>query len=124
MQQHWAYSHQVNLLASGANNPAVGSTGTGIYSSRRGALNAFISGVAESKLLKSKIPKNPEESLELSTPQTTSQSAHQIKLKRDKLDTYTTIALNRTDEKQEFKVCHKQFCCEFVVQMQVTQEIV
>jgi pantetheine hydrolase len=42
IQQSWAYKNNVNLLTSGANQPEVGSTGTGIFAGRYGPLVSFM----------------------------------------------------------------------------------
>lgn len=38
IQQSWAYKHNVNFLAAGSSIPMIGSTGSGIYHARTGAL--------------------------------------------------------------------------------------
>lgn len=47
IQQMWAYKNNVNLLSAGANNPSVGSSGTGIYAGRLGPLASTMSGTDE-----------------------------------------------------------------------------
>lgn len=42
IQQAWAQRFQVNFLAAGANNPSIGSTGTGIYHSTFGPITAHM----------------------------------------------------------------------------------
>ncbi|XP_050353056.1 vanin-like protein 1 isoform X2 [Nymphalis io] len=59
IQQAYAHSMNVNFLASGANNVAVGSAGSGIYSGEAGALISIMPGVPTTKLLVSKVPKVP-----------------------------------------------------------------
>lgn len=49
----------MNLLASGANYPSIGSSGTGIYAGRAGALRSVITGRPVSRLLVSEIAKEP-----------------------------------------------------------------
>lgn len=39
----WAYRHNVNLISAGASNPIFGSTGSGIFAGRYGALTEIIS---------------------------------------------------------------------------------
>lgn len=41
-QQGWAYKNEVNFIAAGASFPMVGSTGSGIYHGKAGALNAVM----------------------------------------------------------------------------------
>lgn len=57
LQQYWAYSNNVNLLASGSKNPAVASTGTGIYAGRKGSLISVMEGNSSSKLYTATVPK-------------------------------------------------------------------
>jgi biotinidase len=43
IQQNWAYTNDVNLLASGANKYWYGATGSGIYAGRLGPVISIIS---------------------------------------------------------------------------------
>lgn len=47
-QQGWAYKNNVNFIAAGASFPMIGSTGTGIYHGRSGALDATMNYIASS----------------------------------------------------------------------------
>lgn len=51
MQQNWAYINNVNLLASGASYPPIGSTGTGIYAGKNGVLVSTMAGSGESLVI-------------------------------------------------------------------------
>lgn len=57
VQQNWAFLNNVNLLGSGANNPTVGSTGTGIFAGRKGSLISVMEGTNETKLYTAIVPK-------------------------------------------------------------------
>ncbi|XP_076244821.1 vanin-like protein 1 [Calliopsis andreniformis] len=57
----WAYSENVNLLASGFHNPRHGSTGSGIYLGRSGVAKATFSEFPKHKLLIARVPKIPKE---------------------------------------------------------------
>lgn len=57
LQQSWAYSNNVNLLAAGSNKPDVASTGTGIYAGRRGSLISVMEGRNSSRLYTATVPK-------------------------------------------------------------------
>lgn len=57
LQQYWAYSNNVNLLAAGSNNPGVASTGTGIYAGRKGSLISVMEGAKSTKLYTATVPK-------------------------------------------------------------------
>lgn len=47
-QQGWAYKNRVNFIAAGASFPMIGSTGTGIYHGKSGALDAVMNYVSSS----------------------------------------------------------------------------
>lgn len=57
VQQNWAFANNVNLLAAGANNPLVGSTGTGIFAGRKGSLISVMEGTNKTKLYTATVPK-------------------------------------------------------------------
>lgn len=57
LQHSWAYSNNINLLAAGANNPAVASTGTGIFAGRKGSLISVMERSNSSKLYTATVPK-------------------------------------------------------------------
>ena len=61
IQEAYAYKMNVNFIASGANNVALGSAGSGIYSGKAGALVSIMPGVATTRLLVSRVPKVPGE---------------------------------------------------------------
>lgn len=57
LQQNWAYSHNVNLLAAGSNNPRYASTGSGIFAGRKGSLISVMEGSNSSTLYSARVPK-------------------------------------------------------------------
>lgn len=57
IQQNWAFTNNVNLLSAGANNPDVGSTGTGIYARRKGPIKAVMEGLNRTTLYTASVPK-------------------------------------------------------------------
>ncbi|XP_039752572.1 vanin-like protein 2 [Pararge aegeria] len=59
IQQAYAHTMNVNFLAAGANNVRVGSTGSGIFSGKAGALISLMTGVPTTKLLVAEVPKEP-----------------------------------------------------------------
>ncbi|KAM3964073.1 vanin-like protein 1 [Aphomia sociella] len=59
IQEAYAYTMNVNYLASGANNIAVGTAGSGIYSGKAGALISIMPGVPTTRLLVARVPKIP-----------------------------------------------------------------
>jgi pantetheine hydrolase len=56
-QQAWAYENNVVLIAAGANNPKMGSTGTGIYIGKHGALDIMFSPERKRYLMVQQVPK-------------------------------------------------------------------
>lgn len=56
MQAAWAYSNNVNFLASGLNNPRYKNAGSGIYASRKGVLVAVMPDVLTTQLLIARVP--------------------------------------------------------------------
>lgn len=98
VQQNWAYANNVNLLAAGANLPAVGSTGTGIYAGRKGSLASVMEGVSKTTLLTATVPKRDlGESIQIVQHSTKNSRAEMapLKLKRDQLDKYS-IQMRKT----------------------------
>jgi pantetheine hydrolase len=57
VQQNWAFTNNVNLLAAGANFPDVGSTGTGIYARRKGSIKSVMEGANRTTLYTASVPK-------------------------------------------------------------------
>lgn len=57
VQHSWAFTNNVNLLAAGANNPVIGSTGTGIFAGRRGSLISVMEGMNTTNLYTAIVPK-------------------------------------------------------------------
>ncbi|KAG4072178.1 hypothetical protein HA402_014407 [Bradysia odoriphaga] len=57
VQHSWAYTNNINLLAAGANNPLIGSTGTGIFAGRRGSLISVMEGMNTTNLYTAVVPK-------------------------------------------------------------------
>jgi pantetheine hydrolase len=91
VQQSWAYSNDVNLLAAGANNPGIGSTGTGIYAARKGSLISVMEGFSSTKLYTATVPKK-----DLGAAIEITQNVNRyprvqmspLRLKRDQLESY------------------------------------
>lgn len=90
VQQNWAYSNKVNLLAAGANNPEFGSTGTGIYAAQHGSLISVMEGRADTSLYTATVPKRTtlNSSPRKSQIKYTKNEMKPLKLKRDQLDKY------------------------------------
>lgn len=115
VQQGWAYAHNVNLLAAGANGASQGSSGSGIYAGRQGALRSLMTDVAESKLLITTIKKVPGNNIvdEMTIDNTTMPA---ITLKRDwSMNNYTLTLLSASWLKKT--MCVEEFCCAYTYSM-------
>lgn len=120
VQQGWAYAHNVNLLAAGANNAAVGSTGSGIYSGRQGALQSMMTDVEESKMLISSITKDPGQNKHQNYDIPT--RVPDVKLKQDySLDKYIFSPL-RIAQFALQEMCSFEHCCTIQYSMELNQE--
>lgn len=91
-QQNWAFANNVNLLAAGANNPLIGSTGSGIYAARYGSLTSIMQGISQSQILTATVPKrtNFNSNVVRQATRFTPEHMRSLKLKRDQLDRYTS----------------------------------
>jgi len=58
IHQGWAWGNNVNLLAAGASMPAVGSTGTGIYHGKFGAITTVMNYLPENRIYRAEVPKS------------------------------------------------------------------
>ncbi|KAH8415330.1 hypothetical protein KR222_004579, partial [Zaprionus bogoriensis] len=129
VQQGWAYSNNVNLLAAGSSNPSVGSTGTGIYHGRAGTVSSVVVvGEGERRVYVAQVPKFVD-SAELraqrgarrqrrSLPRARAATSENFFMKRDYLEQYTTFSLSMVDEAVFWAhtnqtVCDQDFCCSF-----------
>ena len=89
IQQNWAYSNNVNLLAAGANNPKIGSTGTGIYAAKQGSLISVMNGKNDTQLYTATVPKLGTQSFITQVQVKHDKIEMQpLYLKRDQLDKY------------------------------------
>jgi len=84
IQQNWAQSNKVNFLGAGANQPKVGSTGSGIYSGKSGALISTMTGEETTKLLVHEVPKTPGNTVLQTPPAYSGRNFDNLKLKRAK----------------------------------------
>ncbi|XP_040165497.1 vanin-like protein 1 [Anopheles arabiensis] len=123
IQQGWAFSNNVNLLAAGASFPGVGSTGTGIYSGRRGELTTVMNHEPQTKLYVAQVPKMtfPNAAInKIPQPKGTPAQMAKLYLKRDQIDKYATKDLPMTSNAllQE-SVCYESHCCNFTINYSV-----
>lgn len=119
VQQNWAFKNRVNLLAAGASNPKVGSTGTGIYAAHYGSLASTMAGTSETKLYTAIVPKRttPITSFNHTAIKHTPAEMKDLFLKRDQLDRYLTdpllIPSFSGPQKANKKICSDGLCCDF-----------
>ncbi|KYM88554.1 Vanin-like protein 1 [Atta colombica] len=126
-QMGWSFAENVNLLASGYNNPSFGNAGSGIYLGRRGIGKAIMPTATHKELLifeVSKIKKetkynNNYHSMDSSTNQTKVIPFHHgtnqhILLKHDSFEAYQTFSLKGNAIET---VCQNGFCCDFKVEI-------
>lgn len=120
-QLNWAYSYNVNFLAAGANFPAIGSSGTGIYGGNKGAYVMNIRGDNSSKVfvatVHKKIAENEAITIEHNVFKNSKEQMKTLYLKRDQLDVYDMKFLNDSDgtHSNEMKICHGATCCNIKV---------
>lgn len=127
IQLGWAFANNANLLAAGASFPGVGSTGTGVYSGRHGAITTIMNYDPQSKLYVAKVPKLlfPNEVVDkIPQPKGTPAQMTKLFLKRDQIDKYTTKDLPMTSNAQlEERVCYENHCCNFTINYTVKQNL-
>uniref|UniRef100_A0A1L8E2M0 Putative carbon-nitrogen hydrolase n=1 Tax=Nyssomyia neivai TaxID=330878 RepID=A0A1L8E2M0_9DIPT len=128
VQYMWAWKHNVNFLGAGANNPSVGSTGSGIYAGRRGPLTYVMSGTPMRRLLVARVPKAHT----LGDPYTHDPIAEKftegqmldLKLKRDQLDIHTTKLIDVTVDVGHEHLCFGALCCHFDYEIEFNEELI
>jgi len=123
LQQNWAYTHNVNLLAAGANRPAMGTTGSGIYSGTAGALTSYMSEVNRTVVLTAEIPKKPGFQVsQTSAPPTRdiprADSDYGLNIWEQDLGQFKINVLDFVkNATQHGEVCHNEQCCKYEVEV-------
>lgn len=131
-QSAWSYANNVNLLASGYNNPATGNGGSGIYIGSSGSLVTLWSEKPKNALLVAKVPKVIDgkrshvasstypltyefSDAEITTLNGTIDGERHIF--QDYLKPYTTQILPLTNgtKTTSLELCDRQFCCSFYI---------
>ncbi|XP_077299162.1 vanin-like protein 1 [Arctopsyche grandis] len=120
IQESWAATHNVNFLAAGANNPHIGSTGSGIYSGKFGALNSTMNGLERTEVLISKVPKIPKinNSVKSNIKPTDVPkiiSMDKLHLTSYNMKMYQSELINVTLEHQTINLTHGNMSCEFKI---------
>lgn len=92
----------------------VGSSGSGIYSGRQGALSSVAVGTRKSTLLVAELSKIPGNSVEVPREIVSSETPS-IFLKRDQLDAtnYNLFQLESNGNKYQSTSCNDFFCCNW-----------
>lgn len=128
IQFYWAYRFNVNLLAAGANTPSVGSTGSGIYNGRNGALVHGMHFEDETKLYVAEVPKinSYEGSISLGKIRPhlfRSSDKDNLFMLRDFLGLYNSILLdyNRTTLTEE--ICYYSNCCTATIDWNIQENV-
>jgi len=135
-QTSWSYRWDVNFLASGYNEPRVGSAGSGIYAGRAGRIKAIMPTVPTTQLLVANVTKktlqNSKSNLKhLSNgdniieefpfenlfSNSIAENNSGIKMGRDYLEPYETLLLNEGHFVGEKTLCHNELCCDFQLDM-------
>lgn len=124
VQQAFAYANNINLLAAGASNPMVGSTGTGIYHGRHGPLVQVMNYQSNTKIYKATVPKmisNQTITPNIQDPDRASpQEMLNLFLKKDNTEPFNSYALTNEGHVEK-KLCHGLFCCYFNLNFQFTK---
>lgn len=115
IQQSWAYTHDVNLLAAGASRPSLSNTGSGIYSGRMGAIESIMADTPSTRILIANISRSPDtvDVVDSSEADRIPAPVH-LKVWKENLASYTMEALDfDKNASLSGKVCSGQFCCEY-----------
>lgn len=121
VQQGWSYANNVNLLAAGSNRAAIGSSGTGIFAGRQGALDALMTDVAQSRLIVSPIKKVPSGNVR-PVERAENYITPPIKLKQDySITNYNFLPL--VPGVQHYAVCLNGVCCSIAYIMQDNETV-
>ncbi|XP_067012777.2 vanin-like protein 2 [Anabrus simplex] len=149
-QAAWAYALDVNLLASGFNNPPNGNAGSGIYSGRLGPLDVTMPLAQSIKMLIHTVPKKParipisisENSLNRSSQFTDfsgsvplsevpTSTIGSLRFFQDDFRQYKTVLLDTDIENNsgnstrhtDIDLCHAEFCCHFEITTDTNPEV-
>ncbi|EAT32634.1 AAEL015161-PA [Aedes aegypti] len=131
--ESWAYSNNVNLIVAGGNNEATGSTGTGVFNGRSGAILSFVTGEPTRRLFPVRVPINPgirtANHIPLEDSDTEAGRLHgkfleEINIERDFLEQFTTLQINpeRYHDHIGQIICNGFFCCEFSVTLTIVPD--
>ncbi|XP_058838294.1 vanin-like protein 2 [Topomyia yanbarensis] len=128
--ESWAHTNNVNLIASGTNYDPAGSTGTGVFNGRNGAVFSFMTGAPTRTLFPVRVPKIHSNLGPNLIPKvdsgTVSGRLHgklleNIRMGRDFLEAFTTMQINPEQYHDQIGqiICNGEFCCDFSVTLTV-----
>lgn len=134
IQQAWAYSNNVNLLAANANWPSLSGSGSGIYAGKNGIMNVIVSDTPITKVLKAKIPvdSQPPKNLLISAKnmqsftnsfkpksmKRTVELKQQLNLRKENLSKYNIQFLDFSKNTSQIgRLCHNGICCKYAIQV-------
>ena len=120
VQAAWAYSNNINFLASGLNNPRNKNAGSGIYASRKGVLTAVMPEVLTTQLLIARVPLRDNPSTDTihkgnvitidSNP-----SDRGLNFYKGDLKQTTTKVLNKISQSDELHYVNDNYVCNITV---------
>lgn len=133
VQQSWAYTNKVNLLAANANRPTAGASGSGIYNGKAGIMSTFVSEVPITKVLKAKLKKNSDlmendmldQAEHITSVDENVHSVHfgankknYLNLWKEDLTEYSIQFLDFTKNTTQIgEVCNSGICCKYIVEV-------
>lgn len=127
IHQSWAHSNNVNFFVAGTHQPELGSSGSGIFSGKSGALISTINGDQTTVLLVHEVPKVPGDFVSRTAPGYITYRLDKLKWKRDpSLDTHNLKIIQppesaTTPRNDTFTLCQSsndeddEFCCDFKI---------
>ncbi|XP_012266921.2 vanin-like protein 1 isoform X1 [Athalia rosae] len=131
----WSYTMDVNLLASGCNDPIVGSGGSGIFGGRRGTMASVMPETNSNILIVADVPARTDPvangnyfSMVYNMSEIVStadqNASHEITLRRDNLEPYTTLEIDPRENEHDVELCDRGLCCQFYLKTSITRTLV
>ncbi|CAG9791383.1 unnamed protein product [Diatraea saccharalis] len=124
VQESYAYTMGVNLIAAGTNNILMGTSGSGIYSGKTGALISIMPGVSKTQLLVSRVPKRPgHPTFKWPGPIYDDPKAPDELLLNKDVHLQTSTSRLLRPGSQEFTLVDKDVRCVFRIKINITSDI-
>lgn len=124
-----AYARDINLLAAGASVPKTGTTGSGIYSGKMGAIKAILADSPMTRVLVADIPKVPGTTVPATAAarsaraeETQTVVSDALQLGKEILTDYEIKPLDfAANATQEGRICKgKDFCCNYNIHANIS----